>query len=127
MLLAIFLPFMICLGGSRDSDVDEVLSRTQEHIWGGSRFHVTVNDTSEDKDDPLQPPLQHSTQSTFPYRMPSRDESDDSETDSDDEFEAISVWDQLGESLVRAGIVSGAWYHRQLYSRSVLLTQAHVL
>ena len=42
--------------------------------------------------------------------MPSQDESDDSETDSDDEFEAISVWDQLGEALVRVGMVSGACY-----------------
>ena len=108
--LPVFLPFRVCLGGSRDRDVEEVLSRTQEHIWGGSRFHVTVNDASEDEDDPLQPPLQPSTQSTFSYRMPSQDESDDSETDSDDEFEAISVWDQLGEALVRVGMVSGACY-----------------
>ena len=29
------------------------------------------------------------------------------EEEIDDEFEAISVWDQLGEALIRAGIGSG--------------------
>lgn len=67
-------------------------------VWEQRRFRVTVEEVSDEEDEDIARIHDPDT-----VGVPVLDVGEDS----DDEFEAISVWDQLAEALIRAGIVSG--------------------
>ena len=77
----------------------------QDIAWAGqSRYQqATVEDASDDED--LEPGLLDESQEDAEAWNRLFEEED---TAAEDEYTAISVWDELAESFVREGLVTGA-------------------
>ncbi|KAI0709029.1 hypothetical protein C8Q76DRAFT_695374 [Earliella scabrosa] len=94
-------------------DLERVSERTQEQVWRGRRYRTTVEEVEDEDDEEFVRPVRRGEEEDPFLEMPQPEQSSARharevpiEDDSEDEYEAISVWDQLGEALIRAGIVS---------------------
>ncbi|KAJ3005166.1 hypothetical protein NUW54_g4465 [Trametes sanguinea] len=93
----------------RDLDFVESTARdVSARIWHGRTRRTTVEDAPDSDDEDEAPVVHHDDGFEDPMLENSAGSGirDDSDSD-EDEYEAISIWDQLAEGFLRAGMVSG--------------------
>ena len=104
------------IDGSLEIDLASVESRVQESVWAGRTRHgyrpPTVEDAKVDEDFQEGGDAQGGQDLDEERQLWERLHAEERE---ETEYEAISVWDELAETFLREGMISGAYIVSSMY------------